>query len=54
MIMIKIKTENDAFSDSAEIERVICIAGKEIANGEIEGKLFDYNGNSVGFFKVTK
>jgi hypothetical protein len=51
-ITIKIKTDNDAFSDdhNAEVARIV----REWAQGPItSAKLRDYNGNTVGSVTVT-
>ena len=50
MIKIQFKTDNDAFVDdrSGSVAAILRnIAGK-IETGEIEGKVFDVNGNSIG------
>jgi hypothetical protein len=49
-IEIELKTENQAFEDDQELERVLIEAVKNIASGIGQGILRDYNGNRVGQF----
>jgi hypothetical protein len=53
-ITIDINTDNAAFEDNTDELRSILIGiNAKIAVGQREGNLHDYNGNSVGKFKVT-
>ncbi len=49
-IEIELKTENQAFEDDQEIERILQEAVKKIAAGIGQAPLLDYNGNKVGYF----
>lgn len=49
-IEIELNTENQAFEDDQEIERILQEAVKNIASGISQGILRDYNGNKVGQF----
>jgi hypothetical protein len=53
-ITINIKTDNAAFEDSEEMTRILTkIVSRICTFGEMDGKLRDSNGNTVGNFKVT-
>lgn len=51
--ILKINTENDAFTPSAnhEVARLLREVSKKIDTGCEMGKIMDLNGNSVGFFE---
>ena len=55
MLNIRIETNNDAFKDNPECETVRCL--KEVINwlqkGRRENRIYDINGNPVGYFKLT-
>ena len=52
-IKIKLNTDNQAFEDNQEIERILQEAVKKIASGISQGILRDYNGNKVGQFTTA-
>jgi hypothetical protein len=59
MLKVRIETKNDAFEDSPcapydECARILSEVATKLKNGINEGNLFDYNGNRVGSFKLTK
>jgi len=56
MLTIKIETDNQAFDDDreAEIQRLLEDIIFKIANNYTDEKIHDVNGNTVGYFKLTK
>lgn len=53
-LKLHISTENDAFTESPEIElaRILRHAADEIESGVTYLRLNDFNGNSVGEFRL--
>jgi hypothetical protein len=49
-IKITLETQNQAFEDDQEIERILQGVVKKIVKGIDCGALFDINGNKVGHF----
>lgn len=53
MFTIKIKTQNEAFSDGnrdEEIARILERVAERVKEGEMDGFCVDINGNKVGSF----
>ena len=51
-LTIEIETSNAAFADgneAAELARILREAARKIENGHMGFKLYDYNGNHVGY-----
>lgn len=53
-ITIELNTENVAFEEPEEVSRLLKKAAVLIASGSDFGNLKDYNGNTVGHYKVTE
>ena len=52
MLTIEIETGNEAFANGCEAHELACIlreAARKIDNGGMEFKLYDHNGNRVGY-----
>lgn len=55
MFKLRIETKNAAFDDTnLEIVRILQETIERLKQGSREGKLFDYNGNNIGSYKLTK
>jgi hypothetical protein len=57
MFKIQFETENAAFQDGFlqyEIARILRDLADDIANGDRSGKVWDYDGNSIGHFSITE
>ena len=55
MLTIKIDTKNDAFihANKEEIHACLTEVIRKIWRGEKASKIYDSNGNNVGYFKLT-
>lgn len=57
MFELKIETDNAAFEGDVErvveITRLMNLVSLRLSDGEIEGKLRDINGNTVGSYTYT-
>jgi hypothetical protein len=56
MFEITMETGNAAFGDQPEVEiaRILIEVARKVANGSIEGRVMDYNGNVVGEYELRK
>lgn len=52
-LTIKIKMDNAAFDNPAEIKRILNELGKELEESGRCGSILDLNGNKVGLCKVS-
>ena len=58
MFTLKIETKNAAFADDCyspqlEVARILRSLADKIEDGDSQGPVLDYNGNTVGHFALT-
>ena len=56
MFRLQFITDNAAFDDSPkyEISRILEVIAVQVGAGNLKGKVFDCNGNTVGTYKLDK
>ena len=50
---LEFDTDNAAFDDPTEIQRLLGVMSQRIGEGETSGSLFDINGNRIGFYEKS-
>ena len=55
MLKVRIETNNDAFAidNREELRNCLVEVMQKLTRGDMDGKIYDSNGNPVGNFKLT-